>query len=121
MKARPLFLTTADVLETHEALGDAFGQPSALKDLNELELALSLPTQTFHGELIHADLFEIAVAYAFHLARAQAFAAGNERTAVAAALTFLEMNDVRVRNARQRLVSSVTLVAMYRRGEPLQA
>jgi death on curing protein len=41
------------------------------------------------------DLFEIAAAYAFHIAQAQAFVDGNKRTAVAAAVSFLSKNEVR--------------------------
>jgi len=40
------------------------------------------------------DLFELAGAYAFHLAQNQPFIDGNKRVAVAVALTFLELNGV---------------------------
>jgi death-on-curing protein len=42
----------------------------------------------------HGDLFDIAAAYAFHIAQAQACFDGNKRTGVAAAFLFLEMNAV---------------------------
>jgi death on curing protein len=38
------------------------------------------------------DLFDVAAAYAYHLAESQAFLDGNKRTAVAAALAFLARN-----------------------------
>ena len=37
-------------------------------------------------------MFDIAAAYAFHIAEAQAFNDGNKRTAAGAALTFIELN-----------------------------
>jgi death-on-curing protein len=40
--------------------------------------------------------FEIAAAYAFHIAEAQAFNDGNKRTGAAAAIMFLKVNGVRV-------------------------
>ena len=40
------------------------------------------------------DLFDIAAAYAYHIAEAQAFLDGNKRAAVGAALVFLEGNGV---------------------------
>lgn len=40
------------------------------------------------------DLFDVAAAYAFHIAEAQAFLDGNKRTAVAACFRFLEENGV---------------------------
>lgn len=41
-----------------------------------------------------ADLFGIAAAYAFHIAQGQAFLDGNKRTAIASAMTFLELNRI---------------------------
>jgi death-on-curing family protein len=45
----------------------------------------------FYG---NGDLYEIAGAYAYHIAESQAFLDGNKRTAVRAALDFLEINGV---------------------------
>ena len=39
-------------------------------------------------------LFEIAAAYAFHIAESQAFVDGNKRTSAAAAISFLTLNGV---------------------------
>lgn len=44
-----------------------------------------------------ADLFDIAAAYAYGIAKAQAFVDGNKRTAFVAALIFLRLNGVFVR------------------------
>lgn len=41
-----------------------------------------------------ADLFEIAAAYAYGIAKAHAFVDGNKRTAFVAAFTFLRLNGV---------------------------
>lgn len=38
--------------------------------------------------------FDVAAAYAFHIAQAQAFLDGNKRTGMAAALAFLEKNNL---------------------------
>ncbi|MEY4387992.1 MAG: hypothetical protein RLY20_3275 [Verrucomicrobiota bacterium] len=40
------------------------------------------------------NLYDIAAAYAFHLAQAQAFVDGNKRTAVAAAIALLKVNGI---------------------------
>jgi len=42
----------------------------------------------------NGDLFDIAAAYAFHLAQAQAFLDGNKRTGIGTALLFLRANGV---------------------------
>ena len=44
-----------------------------------------------------ADLFDIAAAYAYGIAKAHAFVDGNKRTAFVAAFTFLRLNGVFVR------------------------
>jgi len=41
-------------------------------------------------------LFDVAAAYAFHIAESQAFSDGNKRTAAASAILFLRKNGVRV-------------------------
>lgn len=43
------------------------------------------------------DVFEIAAAYAYGIAKAHAFADGNKRTGFVAAFTFLRLNGVSVR------------------------
>ncbi len=45
----------------------------------------------FYGQ---GDLFDLAAAYAFHLAQNQPFIDGNKRTAITTALAFLELNGV---------------------------
>jgi death-on-curing protein len=45
----------------------------------------------FYGS---GGLYEIAAAYAYHLAESQAYFDGSKRTAVEAALDFLEINGV---------------------------
>jgi death-on-curing protein len=45
-----------------------------------MESAVGMPTQTFGGDFVHADLFEMAATYAFHIAENQAFVDGNKRT-----------------------------------------
>jgi len=40
------------------------------------------------------DLFDVAAAYCYHIAQAQAFFDGNKRTAAAAALTFMDCNGI---------------------------
>lgn len=39
-------------------------------------------------------MYDIAAAYAFHIAQAQAFLDGNKRTGIASALIFLKVNGV---------------------------
>ena len=57
-----------------------------------MESALAQPMNVyFYGQ---GDLFDLAAAYAYHLAENQPFIDGNKRTAITTALTFLELNGI---------------------------
>ena len=47
---------------------------------------------TYGGKYLHAGLFEMAAAYAFHIAQNHPFLDGNKRTALNAAIVFLGLN-----------------------------
>ena len=49
---------------------------------------------TFDGAFVHGTLFEMAAAMLYGICRNHPFVDGNERTAVAAALVFLDMNGI---------------------------
>ncbi len=73
-----------------------FGGSDGIREPGLLESALASARNTYlYG---YGDLFEIAASYAFHIAESQAFIDGNKRTAVAAALTFLAGNGVKLPN-----------------------
>lgn len=54
---------------------------------------------------------EIAAAYAFHLAEAQAFLDGNKRTAIAAALVFLEQHRIDTTAASDVLYNAMIAIS----------
>jgi death on curing protein len=90
--SEPKFLSVAFVEILHQDSIARFGGTLGLRDRASLEAAVGQPLNTFfYGS---GDLFEIAAAYAFHIAEAQAFLDGNKRTAVAAAMAFLESNRI---------------------------
>jgi death-on-curing protein len=63
-----------------------------IRNEDGLESAIAQPQNVWcYGD---GDLYEIAGAYAYHLAESQAYFDGNKRTAVQAALDFLEINGV---------------------------
>lgn len=92
--SEPLFLAFADVEKLHRLSIERFGGTHGLRDPGGAEAAVQQPKHTyFYGG---GDLFDVAAAYAFHIAQAQAFLDGNKRAAVAACFAFLERNEVRV-------------------------
>lgn len=88
----PVFLSREAVDLIHEASLRAFGGADGVRDENALESALAQPMQEhFYRQ---ADLFQIAAAYAFHLAENQPYIDGNKRTGLLSALNFLAANGV---------------------------
>jgi death on curing protein len=91
-----LFLTLDEVLSLHAMQIRLFGGSSGLRDLGLLESAIGNVEASFGGELLHETLFEMAAAYLYGICRNHPFVDGNKRAAVAAALTFLDMNRVEI-------------------------
>jgi len=107
----PLFLGLEEVLEIHHDQITRYGGTEGIRDLGLLQSALSMPQAGAGNQYFHADLFEMAAAYLFHIVRNHPFVDGNKRTGVTAALVFLEMNGIQIRASDQALVQTVLAVA----------
>ena len=59
-----------------------------------LESAVAAPQATWGGDAILDDPHEIAAAYLFYLCRNHPFVDGNKRVALAACLSFLDLNGL---------------------------
>ena len=82
------FLSVADALELHDLQLEAYGGATGIRAPDLLESAIMTPQASFGGQYVHNGIFEMAAAYAFHIAENQPFVDGNKRTALAAALVF---------------------------------
>ncbi len=107
----PTFLTLDELLALHEDQIRRYGGSRGLRDSGLLSSALGAVSATFGGELLHQDLFEMAGAYLFYIAQNHPFLDGNKRTALAAALTFLWMNDIELNSSEDELTELVLGVA----------
>jgi death-on-curing protein len=88
----PVFLAREQIEEIHRDQINEFGGVHGLRDEGALESAIAQPLNVyFYGD---GDVYEIAAAYAFHIAESQAYLDGNKRTGVQAALDFLEINGI---------------------------
>jgi death on curing protein len=105
------FLTVADVESLHDEQLRLFGGLEGIRDRGALESAVAVPASTFDGALLHADVFAMAAAYAFHLAENQPFVDGNKRTALNAALVFLGLNGWDVEDPDERLYDAMIDIA----------
>jgi death-on-curing protein len=110
----PVFLTVEEVLAIHEDQIARYGGSTGVRDIGLVESAVSTPTASYFGELVHKDLAEIAAAYLFYLVKNHAFIDGNKRVGAAAADVFLDMNGFELRNEEPAFSDLVLAVA---RGE----
>lgn len=107
----PCFLTLDEVLALHEDQIRRYGGAIGLRDAGLLSSAVATPRATFAGELLHGTLVEIAAAYLYQLARNHPFVDGNKRTALAACLAFLWLNDHELEAGEDELTELVLGVA----------
>jgi death on curing protein len=108
------FLDLEDVLLIHEGQLAKYGGAAGIRDQGLLESALAQPQATFGGQFVHADLFAMAAAYAFHIAENQPFVDGNKRTGVLAAVAFLELNGYIVEEPPSRFYEAMIALAERR-------
>jgi len=103
----PFFLTVEDVLALHEDQVQRFGGSAGIRDAGALESAVATPAASFDGKFLHEDLFQVAAAYALHIAENQPFIDGNKRTGLNAALVFLDVNGWVVADPDMRLYDAM--------------
>lgn len=116
MSEEPAFLTTEQVEGLHRLSLEQHGGQDGLRDQAAFESAVMQPRNVwFYAQ---GDLFDVAAAYAFHLAESQAFIDGNKRTGMGAALVFLEGNDVAVPEATDELYAAMIAIAQRRLDKP---
>lgn len=88
------FLSRLVIEAMHEEQLRRHGGARGIRDVNALESALALPENKLSYGV--PEIFDLAAAYAFGLARNHAFVDGNKRTAIVAAGTFLLLNGYRM-------------------------
>jgi death-on-curing protein len=105
------FLTLAEVAEIHADQIRRYGGKGGTRDINLLSSAAAMPYASFSGEFLHKDIYQMAAAYAFHICRNHPFIDGNKRTALAAALIFLEMNGISISDSEEDLYEATMDIA----------
>lgn len=82
-----VFLELETVLAIHRRSLAEYGGSAGVRDAGLIESALGSAKNTaFYGG---GDVFDVAAAYAFHLAEAQAFLDGNKRTGLGRSFALL--------------------------------
>jgi death-on-curing protein len=93
MGKEPIWLIYDQVIAIHSRQLRRFGGAPGLRDEGLLRSAIERPLNKWHYE--RTELPELAAAYAFGLAKNQAFVDGNKRIAFMSMMTFLRKNGVR--------------------------
>jgi death-on-curing protein len=97
----------------HKRSLERHGGQDGVRDRSGLQAAIHQPQSLHH--YTGCDLFEIAAAYAFHIAQAQACFDGNKRTAAAACYLFLRRNGVKRKAKMAGLVYDALIAIAERR------
>src|SRR4051812_5211990 len=105
------FLSLDEVLELHKMQIERYGGATGIRDQGLLESAIGMPQASFGGEFVHHGLYEMAAAYAFHIAENQPFVDGNKRTALSAALVFLDWHGIEVVELDEELYRAMIQLA----------
>ncbi len=111
LAGEPLFLSVDEVLDLHAGQLRLFGGSDGIRDRGALDSAVATPASTFDGVFLHEGLFHMAAAYAFHIAENQPFIDGNKRTALNAALVFLDINGWIISDPKERLYDAMLSIA----------
>ena len=102
-----MFLTLDDIIESHQNQIETYGGSPGIRDIGLLESAIAQPEASFDGQYLHADIFEMAAAYLYHLVMNHPFVDGNKRVGLEAALIFLEINNENLSASDEELVDLV--------------
>lgn len=107
----PDFLVLEDVLYSHRLALQRDGGAPGVRDLGMLESAVAMPQQGWGETYLHATVPAMAAAYLFHLVKNHPFADANKRAGLAACLTFLDLNGLRLNCSEAQIEDLVLRVA----------
>ena len=100
--------------EIHADQIERYGGSPGIRDITLLQSAIAMPAAGFGEQYLHADLFEMAAAYLFHIVNDHPFVDGNKRVGIASALVFLELNGVGMKATNDALVEMVLAVVEHK-------
>jgi death on curing protein len=107
----PRFLSMGEVLLILQDQIRRYGGQYGVRDIDLLSSAIAMPQTTYTGQYLHADIFDQASAYAFHICQNHPFIDGNKRVALSAALVYLDLNGVELTDPEGKLYRLMIKVA----------
>ena len=115
--ATPRFLDLDHVMRLHRSLIEHYGGLEGTRDIGLLQSAVAMPQASYDGQYLHADIFEMAAAYLYHLVQNHPFLDGNKRIGAASAIVFLAINDIEIDNDEAGLVELTLSVGTGQTGK----
>lgn len=91
-----IFLSLQQVTDFHSEIISTLGGVLGIRELNLLISALEMPKAAIFGEFLHHSIYDKAAAYLYHIVCNYPFVDGNKRIGLVVALTFFEVNHVRL-------------------------
>ena len=114
-RIEPVWLESEEAMAIHDRQLAEHGGPSGVRDAGAFESALARPVNRWaYGE---DDLFALAAAYAFGIARNHPFVDGNKRTAWTLARVFLILNKRDIEFGEREAIKLVQSLAAGELGE----
>lgn len=89
-------LTVDDVIYIHDQIITVSGGLAGVRDPGQLQACLARPNQSAFGEDIFGDLFMKAASLLEAVANTHPFVDGNKRTAMAAAVLYLQIHNIAI-------------------------
>lgn len=99
------------VLAVHDVQLAQHGGLDGVRDMNAIQAALARPQQLDTYGNPSPDVFDLAAAYAYGLAKNHGFADGNKRTVWIVARLFLLDNDVKIQFSQPDAIQAMLGVA----------
>jgi len=112
----PIWLDSQDLYVLHNQLLARFGGLEGIRDEGLLESALHRPVQKFQYAP-KSTLAELAASYSYGIARNHPFFDGNKRSALLAAIVFLEINGMKFKATEEEAVLETLALAAGERTE----
>jgi death-on-curing protein len=115
------FLSVEEVIEIHADQLRRYGGTQGVRDVELLQSAIGMPEAGFGDRYGHADLYEMAAAYLYHIVQNHPFTDGNKRTGAMAAFVFLKLNGLTLNVTESAFEELVLKVAQGQVGKDMIA
>lgn len=113
----PVFLTEEQVVSLNLRAITKDGGTHGILNRGLLSSAVAMPQASFEGRYLHDSMAAMAGAYLYHICQAHAFHDGNKRTAVLAAVVFLDLNGYDLEVDDDAFEELVVSVATHKAGK----